>query len=107
MSDIKESGLERKIFLSFVRVHILYHAVNEDIFGIELIEDLKRHEYKISPGTLYPILHKLEKDGYLSSRTENVAGKIRRYYRATEKGNSLLIKAKEKIRELFHEIIEV
>ncbi|WP_245765793.1 PadR family transcriptional regulator [Nonomuraea jiangxiensis] len=42
--------------------------------------------YAISPGTLYPTLHRLEADGLLSSRQEVVEGRVRRIYRATKAG---------------------
>lgn len=57
-------------------------------------------------GTLYPIFHKLEKDGYLSSRKINVGGKIRKYYSITKKGSNVLKKSKAKAKELFDELFE-
>ncbi len=99
--------LERRFFLGFVRVHILYHASKEEIFGAEIKEELKRHGYEISPGTLYPILHSLEDDGFLKSRPVNVSGKVRRYYKITESGTSILDEARSKIQELIDEVMEV
>lgn len=98
--------IARDIFLAFVRVHILYHASKEPVFGLEMIEELKRHGYAISPGTLYPIFHSFEKTGYLRSYAEVVAGKARKYYRATTKGRKALAEAKAKIRELVDEVLE-
>lgn len=96
----------RDVFLAFVRVHILHHAVEEPVFGLEMIEELRRHGYAMSPGTLYPILHGLEKSGYLRSYEEIVGGKLRRYYRATDKGRRALAEARTKIRELVDEVLE-
>ena len=101
-----KSRLDRKFFLGFVRVHILYHASKEEIFGVEIMKELKRHGYDISPGTLYPILHSFEKEGLLKSRSENVGGKMRRYYRITEEGIKILDDAKKKIQELVDEVME-
>ncbi len=89
-----------------VRLHILHHACKEDIFGLGLIEELSRHGYEISPGTLYPILHSLEKQGLLQAQTKLVNGKSRRIYRATAKGKSALKDAKVKVKELFGELFE-
>ncbi len=50
-----------------IRLHILHHAVEGPIFGLEMAEELARHGYRISLGTLYPLLHGLEKKGYLRS----------------------------------------
>lgn len=95
----------RDFFLGFIRVHVLHHAAKEPVYGLWLIEELGRHGYKLSPGTLYPILHKLEKDGLLKSFPENAGGKIRKYYRTTPKGIRTLSKVKEKINELVDEVM--
>jgi len=62
-------------------MHVLHHAAEEPIFGMEVIEELGRHGYRLSAGTLYPILHALERRGYLRSRQERAGGRIRRVYR--------------------------
>ncbi len=98
--------ITRKLILAFVRVHILYHASKDEIYGSWMMEELGRHGYSISPGTLYPILHEMEKEGLLNSRRVVVGGKVMRIYRITEKGRKLLEDAREKVRELFEEIME-
>ncbi|RJS70815.1 PadR family transcriptional regulator [Methanophagales archaeon] len=95
----------RNIFLGFIRIHILHHANKSDIYGVWIMNELKRHGYSISAGTLYPILHSLEKEGYLKRRDEVVNGKVRKYYRITEKGVNALEEAKPKIKELVEEVI--
>jgi DNA-binding PadR family transcriptional regulator len=98
---------ERKVLLGFIRAHILHHAVNDDgIYGVEMMEELKRHGYEISPGTIYPILHEMESDGVLKREDRIVDGKIRKIYRATEKGGQVLDRMKDFIGELFHEVME-
>lgn len=96
----------RETFLGFVRVHLLHHAAKGPIFGAEMLVELKRHGYALSPGTLYPILHGLEAAGYLRSEQQPVGGKVRRYYRATARGERVLEKLKAKIRELTDEVLE-
>ncbi len=71
---------------------------------MDFIKELDRHGYRISPGTLYPIFHKLEAEGYLQSEKRLVAGKIRKYYRITPKGESALRESYLKARELWEEI---
>lgn len=100
------NSIVRDVFLAFVRVHILHHAAKESIFGLEMIEELGRHGYKLSPGTLYPILHGLEESGFLSSSAKVVEGKTRKYYKATAKGRRMLADAKEKINELVGEVLK-
>lgn len=96
----------RDLFLGFIRIHILYHACKEPIFGLDMIRELQRHGYQLSPGTIYPILHDMESNGYLSSRREVVEGKVRKYYTATPEGTALLGEAVQKARELLREIEE-
>ena len=101
-----KSKIVRDVFLAFVRVHLLHHAAAERIYGLEMIEELRRHGYDIGPGTLYPILHGLEENGYLRSEQEIANGKIRKYYRITAAGRKLLAQLKEKIGELVKEVLE-
>lgn len=97
---------DQDLYSGLIRLHVLHHAVEEPIFGLGMIEELARHDYRISPGTLYPLLHSLEKKGYLRS-SEQVNGKSRRkVYRATSLGRKALVSAKNKVRELFHELME-
>lgn len=101
-----EDKLLKDLFLGFIKVHILHHANKERIYGQEFSEELKRHGYQISYGTLYPIFHKLEEHGYLLSKTKNVNGKIRRYYSITKNGKKILEKAKQQAKELVDELYE-
>ncbi|MCD6299559.1 MAG: helix-turn-helix transcriptional regulator [Dehalococcoidales bacterium] len=98
--------LDREFFLGFIKIHILYHASKEPIFGVEIAEELSRHGYSISPGTLYPVLHRLEKEGYMESSSKVVNGRVRKYYRATIEGKLVLEQSKKKIRELVTEVID-
>jgi len=94
----------RKLFLGFISVHILHHAKEEPFFGLWMIEELEHHGYNMSPGTLYPLLHSMEKDGLLDSEERNVKGKIRKYYRITPLGEEVLTQLKSKIKELSKEV---
>ena len=78
----KRRGMLTGFFLGFVRIHILHHACEEPIYGVGIMEELGRHGYQLRPGTLYPILHDLKKQGYLEDLEEVVEGKVRRYYEA-------------------------
>jgi len=95
-----EDRILRRIFLAFMRVHILYHAKKEPFFGLWMIEELQHHGYKISAGTLYPVLHKMEADNLLKSKERNFDGKIRKYYSITREGEKILEKAREKTKEI-------
>jgi DNA-binding PadR family transcriptional regulator len=98
---------DRDLYSGMIRLHILYHAVAEGpIFGLGMAEELARHGYRISPGTLYPILHGLEKRGYLRSSEQRDGKSRRKVYKATPLGRKALEAAKLKVRELFGELIE-
>ena len=98
--------VDREFFLGFIRIHLLYHASQEPIFGVAIAQELARHGYKVSPGTLYPVLHRLEEQGYLESESRVVNGRVRKYYQATTEGKGALERSKQKIRELVTEVIE-
>ncbi|MDA8085682.1 MAG: PadR family transcriptional regulator [Nitrospiraceae bacterium] len=101
------SGIDiRKFFLGFIRIHVLHHAAKEPVYGLWLIEELAHHGYKLSPGTLYPVLHALEAEGHLRSKKELHGGKVRKYYRITPKGARMLAESKERIMALVQEVME-
>jgi PadR family transcriptional regulator PadR len=101
-----DDPVTRHFFHGFIRLHILYHAAKEPIYGAEITEELIRHGYRLSQGTLYPTLHLLEKLGYLKKRAEVVNGKRRKYYHATQAGRKVLGDARNKLMELVGEIVE-
>ena len=96
----------KDFFLGFIKIHILYHAAKQPIYGVEIQAELAQHGYRLGPGTLYPTLHRLEKEGYLKRQSRVVAGKVRNYYTITAAGRAALQEAREKIRELVTEVIE-
>lgn len=98
--------MDRGFFLGFIKIHILYHASEGPIFGIEIAQELARHGYSMSPGTLYPTLHRLEQEGYLEQSSKVVGGKVRKYYTITGQGAEALEEAKRKIKELVDEVLK-
>jgi PadR family transcriptional regulator, regulatory protein PadR len=97
---------DKDLYSGLIRLHVLHHACQEPIFGVGIIEELARHGYRLSPGTLYPLLHGLEERGYLNSSEEIGLRQSRRVYRATPKGRKAMVAAKVKVRELFSELLE-
>jgi PadR family transcriptional regulator PadR len=92
------------LFSGFIKLHVLHHASEHPVYGLWLIEELEEHGYRVSPGTLYPLLHSLEKSELLASYNEVYEGKIRRYYKITLNGRRQLKKAKLQLMELMREI---
>ncbi len=101
-----KSDIMQDFLLGFIKIHILHHAGRERIYGQEFREELARHGYSLSYGTLYPIFHKMEKNGFLVSYRETVQGKVRKYYRITRKGATALAETRKKAKELFDELYE-
>jgi DNA-binding PadR family transcriptional regulator len=97
---------DKDLYSGLIRLHVLHHAAEEPIFGLGMMEELARHGYRISAGTLYPMLQGLEKKGYLRSSELRSGRSRRRVYRATASGKKTLARAKIKVRELFHELME-
>lgn len=97
----------RELFLGFIRVHVLFHAAEAPVYGVALMEELGRHGYRVGPGTLYPILHALEREGYLRREERMVEGRVRKYYRVTPAGQRILRRAQAQLRELVAEALPV
>lgn len=97
---------DQGLYSGLIRIHVLYHACKEPIFGLSMIEELARHGYRMSAGTLYPLLHGLERKGLLRSSRLRLANTARRVYRATPVGRRTLIKVRAKVEELLGELLE-
>ncbi|GAA5059056.1 DNA-binding PadR family transcriptional regulator [Thermocatellispora tengchongensis] len=95
----------REFLRGAVRLHILHHAAEQEIHGAWMTEELARHGYAISPGTLYPTLHRLEAEGLLTSEQRTVDGRVRRVYRATEAGRAALAEDRRALAELARELL--
>ncbi|MCC5807421.1 MAG: helix-turn-helix transcriptional regulator [Opitutales bacterium] len=93
----------QRILSGFIRLHILHHAAERAVYGQWMMEELREHGYRISPGTLYPMLRGLERDGLLQG-IDDPATPRKRLYRITAAGKEALREARERLRELFHEV---
>jgi PadR family transcriptional regulator, regulatory protein PadR len=96
----------RDLELGAIRAHILHHASRTEIYGSWMAEELRRHGYSVSYGTLYPALHRMEEDGLLVREERVEGGRVRKYYAATERGLEQLEEARRMIRELYREVVE-
>lgn len=98
--------LVREFLLGFWKIHILYHAAEErGVYGQWMLEELRHHGYRLSPGTLYPVLSRMEKRGWLSADASTRATD-RRVYRITTKGTEVLTRLRAALEELQHEVSE-
>ena len=95
-----------ELFAGLIQLHILYHAAEEEIYGLGMLEELRRHGYRVGPSTLYPLLHRLTQRGYLKARQVRMHRTRRLMYRATPKGRRALAAVSGKVRELNLELKE-
>lgn len=97
----------REILLSFWKVHILHHAAEGPIYGQWIADELRRHGYNISPGTLYPLLKRMESHGWLKcSQSPNAGAHARKEYRLTKEGGRILELIRAQVGELYTEVVE-
>jgi DNA-binding PadR family transcriptional regulator len=101
LDDLVKSALR-----SLIRVHVLYHADKEPVFGTEMLEELREHGYRVGPGTLYPLLHSMHEGRYLTCKSVVVNGKVRKYYRCTARGRAALVEFRARLKELHQELFK-
>jgi len=107
MTTVDRKLLTREILLGFWKVHILHHAAEHPVVGQWVLSELRRHGYDISPGTLYPLLKRMERNGWLRCEREANAGpRGRRYYHLTAGGAAVLEVVRETVVELHREVVE-
>ena len=100
--------ISREILLAFWKVHILHHAQEGQIYGQWLLEELRRHGFQVSPGTLYPLLARMEHQGWLrmvKNADNDRSAKARRNYVLTSKGAKLLTALRRQVEELHREVV--
>ncbi len=99
-------AVSREILLSFWKLHILHHAREEAVNGQWMLTELRRHGYDISPGTLYPLLQRMERLGWLRGKAVSLGGgRTRRDYRLTARGEKVLALVRGQIREMYEEVV--
>lgn len=101
---IDQHALNREILLAFWKVHILHHAGEGPVVGNWMLKELRRHGYDVSPGTLYPLLARLEGHGWLEGSREGTGLRARKAYRLTPAGAEVLIQVQAQMRELIEEV---
>lgn len=105
MSDNNKKAIQREILLSFWKIHILHHSAEGPLVGQWMLNELRSHGYDVSPGTLYPMLHRMEKLGWLKSEKDEKGGKkAKRSFYATDLGKEVLSIVQNQLQELKHEI---
>lgn len=96
--------MANELLAGLIPLHIMHHAAKEEIYGQWMMDELREHGYRTGPGTLYPMLHRLEERGYLRAREERMGRTMRRYYSATAKGRAAIADAQHHVAELVGEM---
>jgi DNA-binding PadR family transcriptional regulator len=99
------SAVWRELELGAIRAHILHHAAQAPFYGMWMVQELARHGYTLSYGTLYPTLHRLEEEGLLRREERVEGGRVRKYYSATAAGRAALARARHLVEELYREVV--
>jgi PadR family transcriptional regulator PadR len=97
--------IHRDFIQGMVKIFILHQASLGPIYGNKMSKALQSHGYQISPGSLYPLLHTLEKSGLFHSRIRVFKGRLRRYYVLTEQGHLCLSELRQDLGELVETVI--
>jgi len=107
MTTIDRKAATREVLLGFWKVHILHHAAEEPVVGQWILAELRKHGHEVSPGTLYPLLKRMERNGWLRCESDPATGlRGRRYYHLTARGASVLHFLRAAVVELHHEVVE-
>jgi len=99
----KTDTVVREFLLGFWKIHILHHAEDQGVYGQWMLEELQRHGYRLSPGTLYPLLARMARRGWLRA-TEPKRSRDARVYRITPAGAEVLKRLRTSLAELQHEV---
>lgn len=107
MPPVDRKLLTREILLGFWKVHILHHAAEHPVVGQWMLVELRRHGYDVSPGTLYPLLKRMERNGWLRCEVEEGSGpRGRRYYHLTQHGARVLNVLRKSVSALRLEVLQ-
>ena len=97
---------DEHLYSGLIRLHILQQAARNPVFGMGIIEELGGRGFRLSAGTLYPLLHGLEREGYLRSTRHRAGSRYRRLYRVTPQGRRAVSLARVRLRELFGDLVK-
>jgi DNA-binding PadR family transcriptional regulator len=96
---------DREIRIGLWKIHILHHAASREVWGLWLLTELAAHGHRLSPGTLYPALARMEKNGWLRRRKRDPHPRARQLYKITPGGRVLLRALRQEVTELYREVV--
>jgi PadR family transcriptional regulator, regulatory protein PadR len=88
-------AIDKTLLSGSTTLLILKLLEDKDMYGYQMIEELSKKSsnvFNLKAGTLYPILHELEKEDVVSSYDDNAdSARVRKYYHLSNKGKKLLM----------------
>lgn len=99
------SAADREIRLGIWKIHILHHAETREVWGTWLLDELAEHGHSLSPGTLYPALTRMERNGWLRRTGRTPHARARRTFRLTAAGKRLLKELRREVTALYEEVV--
>ena len=104
IDTMDEKLIQREMLLALWKAHILHHAAEGPVVGQWMLRELRRHGYDVSPGTLYPLLGRMEGHGWLRCEVNGKGPRARKDYYLTERGREVLQCVRGFVNELYAEI---
>ena len=106
MAVDRSSAIEREILRPLWKIHILQHAGEGPIIGNWMLEELREHGFQVSPGTLYPMLARLTRLGWLRQERAHPGLRTKKavHYRLTPDGKAALTEVRARLSELQQEV---
>jgi DNA-binding PadR family transcriptional regulator len=95
--------IDREFLRGFTKLYALWRGSRSDAYGMAILREMRAVGFELSPGTLYPTLEKLKREGDITWRRQVVGGRVRKTYRLTAKGKKELDEVKERL----HSIVRV
>src|SRR5688572_14425766 len=96
--------IDRDFLRGFVKLYTLWRAGRGEVYGLEIMEEMRELGFRLSPGTLYPALRALLKEGDVRMTQRIVKGKVRKCYRATAKGRKEFKEVRERLLVLMRKV---
>jgi PadR family transcriptional regulator PadR len=100
-----KNQLYQSIWQGMVKLFILHQAGEAPVYGVKLKKSLRDRGYDISPGSLYPLLHTMERADLLHCHLKVFKGRVRKYYNITPQGESCLQELRQAFTGVAREII--
>lgn len=96
--------IDREFLRGFTKLYALWRASKKEAYGMAILKEMREVGFDLSPGTLYPTLEKLRREGDITWRRRIVGGRIRKTYRLTPKGRRELKEIKERLRSIVRRV---